>query len=253
MADKSVVFWFSGTGNSLYAAKRISEAVGGVPLVRITDASPDEPAGGTGAKVGFVFPSYYGNLPRAVRAFAEKVRIEPGSYVFTVVTMGGMGQGSVWALDSLLKKRGITLNYGRCVLMNGNYIVNYDPAGAVSKVSNPVKIDSKIDACAADIAAGKHSVKKIPFIASNLYKNIEALDAGFITGEKCTGCGQCEKLCPVRNIRVENGRPRWLHHCEHCVSCINLCPVKAIDYGEQTKTRGRYINPHIKIEELINP
>jgi len=55
MGNTSVIFWFSGTGNSLYAAKKLSSELGGMPLVQITDEPPAEAVGGEGAKVGFVF------------------------------------------------------------------------------------------------------------------------------------------------------------------------------------------------------
>ena len=76
MDYSSCVFWFSGTGNSLYAAKRLSSGLGDMPIVQITDEQPSEAVGGEGARIGFVFPSYYLNLPRAVRAFIEKLEIK---------------------------------------------------------------------------------------------------------------------------------------------------------------------------------
>ncbi|MCL1795244.1 MAG: 4Fe-4S ferredoxin, partial [Oscillospiraceae bacterium] len=62
--DNSCIFWFSGTGNSLHAAKRLSGELGGIPLAQITDEPPADAVGGEGAKIGFVFPSYFGNMPR---------------------------------------------------------------------------------------------------------------------------------------------------------------------------------------------
>ena len=32
-------------------------------------------------------------------------------------------------------------------------------------------------------------------------------------------------------------------NCYLCTSCINRCPVQAIQYGEKTKGRGRYVCP----------
>ena len=91
----SRIHWFSGTGNSLYAAKQLSVELGGIPLTQITDAAPTAAVGGIGMKIGFVFPSYYGNLPRAVRNFVEKLDIKPDTYIFAIVTMGAVGQGSI--------------------------------------------------------------------------------------------------------------------------------------------------------------
>ena len=77
MSDASRIFWFSGTGNSLYAAKCLSAELGDIKLERITGESPTGAVGGKGEKVGFVFPSYYCDIPRAVRTFIEKLEIMP--------------------------------------------------------------------------------------------------------------------------------------------------------------------------------
>ena len=250
MGDQSVIFWFSGTGNSLYTAKRLSSDIG-ARLVQITDFVPPEVFGGNGAKIGFVFPSYYGNLPRAVRAFVNKLGISPDTYIFTVVTMGGVGQGSVSALNKALKEKGLQLHYGKGVHMPANYVVMYNPADPAKSMKALDKTDERLRKIAAEIKEGTKSVKTLPVTANNLYKNIEKLDAGFTVSDSCTGCGRCEKICPVKNIRLDNGKPIWLNHCEHCIACISWCPAKAINYGSKTQSRRRYCNPRIQADELL--
>jgi len=246
----SRIYWFSGTGNSLYAAKRLSAEMGGYPLIQITDTTPEGAVGGTGTKVGFVFPSYYGNLPRAVKAFVERLEIKPDTYIFAVVTMGAVGQGSVGAIDKALKAKGLKLNYGRGVLMPANYVISYNPADGDKKAKMLDKADERLRVFAREIAARLQSVKTLPVTANNLFKDIEKLDAAFTVSGECTGCGLCEKICPVRNIKLENGKPEWQRHCEHCVACISWCPVRAIDYGGKTQSRRRYRNPRITTDEL---
>ena len=248
----TTIFWFSGTGNSLYVSKRLAAGLGETSLYPMKAGVPAEEVGGSGEKIGFVFPSYFGNLPRIVRSFAEKLRIRDKTYLFTVVTMGGLGQGSVASLDSVLKRKNLRLDYGRGILIVGNYIMNYNPADSAKTESKLEKIDAKINNISSEIRAGLRSVKKIKFSANNLYKNIEALDSPFFAGDSCTACGQCEKICPVGNIKIENKKPRWLHHCEHCVACISWCPVQAIQFGEKTKKRRRFQNPRIALNELLN-
>ena len=72
MNNASRIYWFSGTGNSLYAAKRLSTELGNIELTQITSEAPTGAVGGKGEKIGFVFPSYYLNLPRAVQAYINK-------------------------------------------------------------------------------------------------------------------------------------------------------------------------------------
>ena len=250
------IYWFSGTGNSLYAAKRLAAGLGNPPLVRMTD-NP-QPVGGKGDKVGFVFPSYFGNLPRAVRLFVEKLEIQPDTYIFAIVTGGGAKTGSLVELRALLKKKGLVLSYGRGLFMTGNYIVNYNPGSPEAAEKTLDRADKHIQRFAADISGGAVSVIAIPITANYLYKNIEKLDAIFTVSEACTSCGLCEKLCPVSNIRMTSDqeqpgkeKPEWQHRCEQCMACISWCPVKAIDYGGRTQARRRYQNPRIKAEELF--
>ncbi|MCL2832974.1 MAG: EFR1 family ferrodoxin [Treponema sp.] len=246
----TTIFWFSGTGNSLYLAKCLKDNLEGAVLYPIKSGVPAEAVGGSSDIVGFVFPSYYSNLPRIVRSFAEKLDIKSGTYIFTIVSMGALGQGSVYELESLLAKKNLRLDYGRGILLNGNYVIMYNPADSQKSKTKMQKIAVKIKNISAEIAAGKQVVKKIKFSADNLYKNIESLDAEFFTEDSCNKCGVCVKVCPAANIKLEE-KPVWLHHCEHCVACINNCPLSVIQYDKQTKGRRRYRNPMINVDELM--
>jgi len=248
--DGSRIFWFSGTGNSLMAAKVLSAELSNIPLTRITGGAISGPVGGAGETVGFTFPSYYGHIPRVVKAFIERLEIKPDTYIFAVVTMGGVGQGSIAAISAALLEKGLLLSYGRCVHMPPNYIIKYNPSDPAKCEGTLVKAGKKLHAFAADIAERDQLVKWLPVTAKNLYRNIEALDAEFKVGGSCTGCGLCERICPVRNIDLESEKPTWLHKCEHCMACISWCPQKAIEYGARTQNRRRYMNPYVKAEDI---
>ena len=253
----NTIYWFSGTGNSLFVAGHLARLMGDTELVPIAGSTPPlEPVGGNSHKIGFVFPSYYGNLPRLVRASVEKLNVLPGTDIFVVVTMGMFGQGSVKAMKELFTKKGLSLRYGTGIRMPANYVLNYDPALFGAKSDSRVrgklnKADRKIRQIADDIASGKQRIKTHPITAKTLYTNVAALDAAFFTTEICTGCELCEKMCPVKNIKLTGGRPIWLHHCERCMACISWCPVAAIEYGKKTKRRTRYHNPSVKPAELM--
>ena len=69
-----MIFYFSGTGNSLYVAQKLQETEGG-ELINITDAlnkkqynyKPED-----GEKVGIIFPVYFNGLPTIVEQFMEQ-------------------------------------------------------------------------------------------------------------------------------------------------------------------------------------
>ena len=62
----------------------------------------------------------------------------------------------------------------------------------------------------------------------------------FYTTDKCIGCGKCSRLCPIKNIRMENKRPVWEKPCAHCMACILNCPFEAIEYGNITQKKDKY-------------
>lgn len=252
----NTIFWFSATGNSLYTAKQLTANLIDAQLIQMTRFKQMDD--GIEQMVGFVFPSYYGNLPRVVREFVEELNILPKTYIFAIVTGGGAKTGSIRELRKVLQEKNLNLSYGRGLFMPGNYIIKYNPADPKKTNATLIKADNLIKKFATDITNRVVSVKALPITANNLYKNIETLDLAFKANNNCTGCGLCEKMCPVSNIQIgensvqsENTKPKWLHHCEHCMACISWCPVKAIDYGKCTQTRRQYRNPRIKVEELI--
>ena len=59
----------------------------------------------------------------------------------------------------------------------------------------------------------------------------------------CIGCGKCSKICPMVNIVMEEGRPRWGFRCCSCLGCYHVCPVHAVEYGKETKKKGQYLFP----------
>ena len=51
---------------------------------------------------------------------------------------------------------------------------------------------------------------------------------GYLTSDRCIGCGACQSVCPQRAI--DSGSPFRIRQetCLHCGSCFEHCPVSAI-------------------------
>ncbi|MBQ2295074.1 MAG: 4Fe-4S binding protein [Spirochaetales bacterium] len=49
-----------------------------------------------------------------------------------------------------------------------------------------------------------------------------------INKNKCVLCGKCEKLCPMKNIKISAGTIEQNNQCTMCYRCVNNCPKQAI-------------------------
>ncbi len=48
---------------------------------------------------------------------------------------------------------------------------------------------------------------------------------------KCTGCGECEKICPMGAIKVTGGKAQVdANACADCRACETACPNGAISF-----------------------
>jgi Fe-S-cluster-containing hydrogenase component 2 len=61
---------------------------------------------------------------------------------------------------------------------------------------------------------------------------------------RCTGCGDCVKICPVEAITMKDGRAVIdVKECIDCAACITECPAEAImtkkEYSKADKDAGK--------------
>ena len=243
-----MIIYFSGTGNSLYAAKSLLNE--NEKIVSMADIMKNEDYVielGDNERLGLVFPVYFYTVPSIVKEFLEKAEIKNADYVFSVITCGGgTAQASV-VLKKILSGKGIKLSYFRELVMPDNSMLFYQiPDVETAHVRLDIA-QKEIDEIRNDLRDRKTTLigNKAPL--SNLMGAGAKLCSGtkkFYAEDSCISCGLCERNCPQEVIKLENGRPVWTKaNCCKCSSCINRCPVKAIQYGKMTRKRNRYVNP----------
>jgi ferredoxin len=256
----TVIYYFTGTGNSLAAARKIAEGLGDADLVPIASLMNTEGDILTTAdRVGIVCPVYFSGLPVMVAEFAGRLDLSRSTYTFAVVTLGGSGGPSTLGqLSRILAKRpGRGLDAGFAVRMPGNYILLYGSPSGNKRDRVLASADKSLETIVASIKRGD---KKMPFSAFGglihhlMYPRFSASvherDRGFTVSDACTSCGICKDICPAGNIDLVDGRPVWKHRCELCCGCIHLCPTQAIQAGKKTAGRERYHNPGVSVADL---
>jgi NAD-dependent dihydropyrimidine dehydrogenase PreA subunit len=259
---KTILYYFTGTGNSLAVAEGLARRLGDCEVVPMASL-----AGGTSPiippaeRVGIISPVYFFGLPALVAVFSG--RLDPGRarYVFAVVTMGGSGgSAALRQLDGILRRGpgGRKLDAGFTVKMPGNYILMYEPPAGKKREKILREAERRMGEIADAVKRGLPVRLPWSFVAflvhGLMYPRFAAgvadADRRFTVDDRCTSCRICEEVCPVENIRLDAGRPVWLHHCEQCMACIQHCPTGAIQAGPETESRARYRHPSVKIEDL---
>lgn len=254
----SVIYYFSGSGNSYKIAKNISERLGDTELIKISAENKHIALANNYKKVGIIFPVYFFSLPKMVKAFVENLKINADSYIYSVATCGGFVGVTFVHLQEIFKKKGyINLSTFK-ILMPDNYQVLYSPSPVERQLDVIGKSNIILDKIVPLIRDEKFHSEKEPNMALKLvgntaYKTFKPKDKdkNFWTDGNCNGCGICEKICPAKDIVMEDSRPKWLNNCEQCLSCMQWCPEKAIQYKKSTIKRGRYTHPEVKVGEMI--
>jgi Pyruvate/2-oxoacid:ferredoxin oxidoreductase delta subunit len=78
------------------------------------------------------------------------------------------------------------------------------------------------------------------YVLRPLFRHLLTGDKPFHTTAECIACGLCVRTCPLQNITLDNGHPRWHGHCTDCLACYHICPQHAIRYGKRTNHKGQY-------------
>lgn len=255
---KTLIYWFSGTGNSLAVAKAIVAGVPDAELVPVAGASGDE--GASAEAVGIVFPVYCFGLPAIVAELLRKITITPQAYVFAVATYAGAVGPAVAMAERTLAKRGIKLAAGYSVKMPHNYPPMGGPDPPEKQRDLFERAQPAITRIVEDVAALKRGhVKRWVFglrwigrVGNRIVASkFPQADGRFYVDEKCTGCGICERICPVGNIALVDGKPTWLHHCQQCFACLHWCPTAAVQFGKKSPGQARYHHPDATLEEML--
>ena len=249
-----MVFYFTGTGNSLYIAKQIEENP-----ISIPQAIHRENQAFSADRIGIVAPVYGHEVPAMVKDFLRNAVFHT-DYFYMILTYGNRHGGAAELAKELCDTCGIAVNYINVIMMVDNWLPGFD-------MNEQTQLDKKIDENMAVILSDLNARRNM---ISAVTDTDRAAHQQFLDGMRrmpedvwqhllrvtdgCIGCGICEKVCPASSIHVLDGKAVHIPgNCQTCLACAHACPQKAIQLTIPEKNpNARYRNEHIPLQEIID-
>ena len=270
-----MIFYFSGTGNSKWAAKTLALETGdtlvSIPEVINSNCSftleKDE-------HVGFIFPIHGWRVPNIVKEFLTKLTIKTlgedtshvKHYCFCLVTAGDSIGKAMERFQQQLKS--VTVNDALSLKAVCSLIMPESYVGLPGMdVDTKEKELEKKELASKQLKEFSNILKQHPHKDSNqiwgwnqlirgpipyffsgpvggFFERFLITDKPFhVDSRRCVKCGICANVCPVSDIKGGLGfEPEWLHNgkCLTCFSCYHHCPHHAIEFGKRTQKKGQY-------------
>lgn len=250
-----MVFYFTGTGNSLYVAKQLDEY-----QVSIPQAIHQKELTFEADAIGVVCPVYGHEMPAMVKEFLEKAVFHT-AYFYLVLTYGNIHGGAAELAQTFLNACGKKADYINTIKMVDNFLPGFDMNEQIA-INPEKKVEEHITAIREDIDRRRCFQQPVTQEDRDWHQTFLAMAAGnagepgqplYRVTEECIGCGICIRVCPAGCVRLENQKAvNTMENCQMCMACIHHCPENAIRLTMPEKNPdARYHNEHIRLTEIV--
>lgn len=252
-----MVLYFTGTGNSRYAAEFIAQYIGD-EVVSLNNIIKNSLPAMFRSKKPFVIvaPIYAWRMPLIIEEFIKRAELIGSRQVYFIGTMASETGNCDQYCKRICQAKDMEFK-GFCgVPMPSNYVIS----DVMPKKADVQRILKKAEPVLTELAENIKNNQKIEKkdksslssvksgIVNRMYDRFMVSSKKFVISDQCISCGKCKEVCAVNNIEIKEGKPHFGDKCINCYSCIHRCPAVAIDIKGKTENHGRYVCPDFKIE-----
>lgn len=234
-----VGIYFSGTGNTKYAVTRFAKATdANAEVVALETVKGEDIENHEIIVLGY--PVQFSTAPKIVREFIETNSEKfNGKRFFIIATMGLASGDGAGCAARLIKKHDGKIVGGLHLKMPDN--IADSKLLKKSHEKNQIIIDKatqKIDGAVKRFKDGKPTRDGLSvfrrlcgFLMQRAWfghKTRYYRKAPKVNTNACIGCGLCVKVCPTKNMCLENNKAVSGDKCTMCYACVSGCPTKAL-------------------------
>ncbi len=204
MTGKTVIYYYSGSGNTLSAARKIAEQLGNTDVKSIYTLKDNANIPEEYDRVGIATATWFIRPPRIVKEICEKMELRASQKIFIIATCGGYDGFVLIDLKAILQPK-VTAPVQTFMLpMPPNHIVGFSPMPdgivqrylvhekkAVIKIADAVRSGKKTKE-RKDRGRGAWNWAS-RFFNLRLGVDRDSTERGFYTTDACIKCGACEK------------------------------------------------------------
>ncbi|MGE9977985.1 EFR1 family ferrodoxin [Prevotella sp. SGI.167] len=255
-----MIFYFSGTGNTKWAASKLAAAthdslISIAPYMRADDTKYDMTEPFTlqeDERLGFVFPVHGWRVPRLVREFIANLKIQRAentedgkkeetrrSFVYCVCTAGDSIGLTIENLNEVISSNpsladlGITaVDSSYSLIMPESYVglpfMDVDPKER--EIRKKEEAAQELEVVCEEIFNRKQGVNRlvkgpIPWfftkVVGGFFEKVLITDKRFhVEKDRCVKCGICANVCPVGDIKGGHGAYPEWLHHKNCLTCF---------------------------------
>lgn len=255
---EAVIFYFSGTGNTWWAAEKLAEALSkeGFKASAYSIENIDRETAAllikNAAVLGFGYPIYGSDLPLSMKNFIRQLPASLYKEVFVFCTQWFWSGNGAAAAAKMLAQKGFEVKWAEHFFMPNNLSAGLIPMPYTNKPEKTQKTLSKaerrIKRFAGHIADNTSFKRGFNPLSSVLGATMRTPYRYFfhrlqnnigIDWEKCDNCGECVALCPAGNLYYDGDEIKIKGTCINCLRCYSFCPLTAMTYMGRPHQKSR--------------